>query len=570
MIATPVNSLQIRLRQARRRLVTQQFLQTAGIAFGIGLAFFITWLLAEPFLNIAQPMVWRWVVLGSTGGIAIAIAVLRTFRSAPSSLETALAIDQRFDLKERLTTAFSLPPELAANPVGLALIEDARTRVERIAVRDKFPVQLGWRSLFIPAQVAAILLVWFFYDPARMTSWAKGNPNDDNAEQTAETTGPEKSALNTRPFIKPPAERPNQFKDSKELQDLQAELEKLYADNNKEKTSDKPEQLREKATEIAKAEEMLKKHEQVMAEKFQKLQQQLEGLTQLGKGEARPEGPGKEFEEALAKGDLKKAEEEADRLKKKARDKNMNEKEAEQLKKEIQQMEDRVDRLNREQKKKEEQLKDLINKAKKENRDAESLERELNNLQQEMAQTKETQKLAEAMKQAKKALEEKDFDGVADQMEKIAGQLGDLQEQLKDLDDVEEHLQNLKELKNRLCKECEGEGEGKQKGKGGEKDNAKGYAEGASGKREENKDALTKKGEENQVRGFFDPKGKKRYGGSTTGPAFKQQSSAEMAGEIQQAVQEAPEAVEVQRLPRAAKDMVKEYFEKLGGQSPKK
>ena len=41
-----------------------------------------------------------------------------------------------------------------------------------------------------------------------------------------------------------------------------------------------------------------------------------------------------------------------------------------------------------------------------------------------------------------------------------------------------------------------------------------------------------------------------------------------MAGDIRQAVQDAPDAVEVQRLPKAARDLVKEYFEKLGNQAP--
>lgn len=70
------------------------------------------------------------------------------------------------------------------------------------------------------------------------------------------------------------------------------------------------------------------------------------------------------------------------------------------------------------------------------------------------------------------------------------------------------------------------------------------------------------------MRGGFDPRGRKTYAGATNGPAFKKASSAEMSKDIEQAVQEAPEAVEVQRLPRAAKEMVKEYFEKLGGQVP--
>jgi hypothetical protein len=123
-------------------------------------------------------------------------------------------------------------------------------------------------------------------------------------------------------------------------------------------------------------------------------------------------------------------------------------------------------------------------------------------------------------------------------------------------------------MKKEGCKDCEGE---KKDGQGGDGESrANSRAEGATGNRPENKDAKTKEGDEKRVRGFFDPKGRKTYGGSTTGPAFKKASSAEMSKEIQQAVQEAPEAVEVQRLPKAAQEMVKEYFEKLGGQAPPK
>jgi hypothetical protein len=176
------------------------------------------------------------------------------------------------------------------------------------------------------------------------------------------------------------------------------------------------------------------------------------------------------------------------------------------------------------------------------------------------------QELAKALKQCKQCLDKNDMDGLADQLGQIGKQLGDIDDELKDFDDIEEHLQNLRQMKKEGCQQCEGDG--KKKGEGGEKDNATGYAEGASGKRPENKDAVTKGHEEQRVRGFFDPKGRKAYGGSTNGPAFKKASSTEMATDIKQAVQEAPEAVEVQRLPKAAKEMVKEYFEKLGNQAP--
>ena len=39
-----------------------------------------------------------------------------------------------------------------------------------------------------------------------------------------------------------------------------------------------------------------------------------------------------------------------------------------------------------------------------------------------------------------------------------------------------------------------------------------------------------------------------------------------MAGEIKQASQEAPEAIEQQRIPKDARDIAKGYFRNLGGQ----
>ena len=46
-----------------------------------------------------------------------------------------------------------------------------------------------------------------------------------------------------------------------------------------------------------------------------------------------------------------------------------------------------------------------------------------------------------------------------------------------------------------------------------------------------------------------------------------------MTGEVRQASQEAPEAIEQQRIPKAARDMAKAYFRNLGGRpepEPKK
>ena len=49
------------------------------------------------------------------------------------------------------------------------------------------------------------------------------------------------------------------------------------------------------------------------------------------------------------------------------------------------------------------------------------------------------------------------------------------------------------------------------------------------------------------------------------GPAFTKRTGIEMGKEIQEAVQEAPQTPDVQRLPRDAQSGVKEYYERIGG-----
>jgi len=70
----------------------------------------------------------------------------------------------------------------------------------------------------------------------------------------------------------------------------------------------------------------------------------------------------------------------------------------------------------------------------------------------------------------------------------------------------------------------------------------------------------------------FDAKGKKIFDGYAPGQNFKKKGGAEMAGEIQQAAQEAPEAVEQQRIPRAYRDSAKGFYRRLreqtGGEKP--
>src|ERR1700730_4608315 len=68
---------------------------------------------------------------------------------------------------------------------------------------------------------------------------------------------------------------------------------------------------------------------------------------------------------------------------------------------------------------------------------------------------------------------------------------------------------------------------------------------------------------ESKIKAEFDQKGKKIFDGYAPGEGFRKKTGAEIAGEIKQASQEAPEAIEQQRVPKAAREMMKSYYEKM-------
>jgi len=74
---------------------------------------------------------------------------------------------------------------------------------------------------------------------------------------------------------------------------------------------------------------------------------------------------------------------------------------------------------------------------------------------------------------------------------------------------------------------------------------------------------------DSKVKAEFDPKGKKIFDGYAPGEGFRKKTGAEIAGEIKQASQEAPEAIEQQRIPKAAREMMKSYYEKMRQQAEK-
>ncbi|MFN5851222.1 MAG: hypothetical protein ACK44Q_05320, partial [Pirellulaceae bacterium] len=136
---------------ARRRLVIGKWLERLvpwGTAGAI-LAAVIAWAPKAIAIPGWNPNWSLWAIaLGALLGAAI--AAIEAWWRAPTALQTALEIDRRFQLRERLSSLLQLRPQEADSAVGKLLESDAKERVERIDVRDQFPIEAP-RALAVPA-----------------------------------------------------------------------------------------------------------------------------------------------------------------------------------------------------------------------------------------------------------------------------------------------------------------------------------------------------------------------------------------------------------------------------------
>jgi len=549
-----------------RRLFIQTLLSHLAVAWAAALAATAGWLLAEPFaLAEPQPQL-RWIVLGVALGLATVTAVVTALRRTPGRTRAALSLDEQFQLRERVTTAYSLSPAELASPAGQALLADVQTRVEKLDVAGKFPIRLRWSSALVPAAGVAVALIVLFYNPTLPS--AQGNAGKDRpvAQEDKKDIDKKLAEFGKKQPREPLAlaEKPK----SEELKRLEAKLEEI-AKLPRETTQ----QLRERVKDLTPLEEEIKKLERERAERAKALQQQLSQKDKLMPNDVPNNGPAKDLQKALADGNLDQAKEELDKLAKKLQKNELTQQEKEQLNKQLNELQKKMERLA-EQKDKEEQLKQLAKEGKL---DPEALQRELQELKKDTEKLKDLNKLAQKLGQCQKALKEGDSKSAGAALGEAAGELAQIDLDTKELDDLRDQMQKLQGAKDAMCKACdgdaqmlggenEGDANGQSRGrKPGRSINGGGAAEGASGPRPD--------GEQRKISTFdaranaqFNAKGKKVFDGYAPGQSFKKKPGVELAGEIQQAAQEAPEAIEVQRIPKAAKDMAKGYFKNLGGQ----
>jgi hypothetical protein len=559
------------IARVNRRLFVQIFLNRLMACWVGALVLAAIWFLVEPLLFDSPPVWLRWTVAGSLVGLATLLGGLLAALAAPSRVFAALSLDEQFGLKERVTTSLMLTPEQQASPAGQALLEDVQQRVAKLDIPEHFPIRVSWVASLVPALALVLTLVALFYEPPR--SAAKVDPRDElkqpptnKAEINEKFAKLKKKAIQKRPGDEPQTEKAKEF---------EAELDKIAS-----RPRDTRDQLRQRMAEMQKLEDDIKERKNQQLDKSKSIKQQLQQLDR--QAQKSKDGPTRDLEKALAQGDMNKAKDEMDKLAEKMRNNELTDKEKQDLKDKLDQMKDQLQKLAQ-NKDKEEELKKLAREGKM---DKETLQRELDRLKQENEKLQDLANLADQLAQARDALEKGDSEGAADKLKGAANQLKQMDLTDTEIDELNDQLQRLRDAKKAADKgdkagdkEGDGDGEGKD-GKDGKSGRSKDKGNGKGDTDEPNDGGIGEGrrplGKEQPYTKFdgrqgadFNPKGKKIHDGFAPGQNFKSKPGPEIAGEVRQAAQEAPEAIEQQKIPKAARDLAKGYFKGLGGQDEK-
>ena len=226
------------LVRVRRRLFLQTLLQMLIWCWLACLAGAAGWFLAEPYVLPNAVSSLRWAIAGSLPGAGAVLAIILAGMRTPSRVAAALALDERFNLKERVTTTLTLSEAERASPAGQALIADVHSRLGPLRVGDRFPVRIPWLAALVPIGAAVLLLLAYFYKPALTPTQAGSDqPLADSVVAKARI---EKSL---RPLQRKQAKKRGERPKSEELQRLEAELDRL---------AQKPHDTREQARELVK------------------------------------------------------------------------------------------------------------------------------------------------------------------------------------------------------------------------------------------------------------------------------------------------------------------------------
>lgn len=548
------------VNRAQRRLIGQQFLSIAVwslfamlLVAAIGLAIPKLWALQLPSDT------WNYSWLGGSLAVGMIVAGVWTYLVRRSSIDAAIELDRRFGLKERVSSTLALNADERETEVGKALVADAIRKVERIDVREQFRIQPTWRIALpiIPTLVIAALL---FVPNASLVKKAAANTETPKELKKALQGSVEKFKQAVRKDDQKPKTE-EELKTEQALKEVAKKLDDVLKDENLDK---KKVQIELNAL----AKDIEKRQKELAGSQEMKKQ-----LDKLGKIE---KGPADKLADALKNGDFKEAKKALENLKEQLKEGNLNEKDKEQLAKQLNDLKEKMQQMAADQKEAREKLEQEVAKklAQGDREGAAKLQEKLDQMQKEGQKAEQMlEQLAQKMGQCADCMKQGgDPKQAAAKLDQLAQAMKEAQEQLDQIQNLDEMLDKLAECKNCMNgkdgKDGKGDMEGELDGNNMRMSNkankgkpGMGLGKGnGRGDRPENevdtKEYLSKASVKTQA-------GESVRTGVAGGENLKNQTLQEAKAELKAAVDQDADALEEVNLPREQKNHVKDYFQKF-------
>lgn len=334
-----MNEIRSLLKVASARLEASSFLRQLHFTASIAAVAALALMIADRLPGAAFV---PWVIAGPVLGVgAVVVAIALWAKSRRAELTVAMLVDERLDLREKLSTALNVAGQ--DDPFARAAVEDAiqaaRDPRNHELAKRRFVVEPP-RNWWVAPALVCVAVMLSFVQPLNV--FAREEQLSPEVQQTkmevAQTLDAVVQAIREQPQL------------SEELADLLGDLTQEPTDRDALRT---PEQVRRDA--IKRVSDLNERLEEIISGERGKTVNAIErAMKQLKPPDS---GPGKELAEAMSKGDFKGAQAALETLMEKIESGEMSEAEKQQLIEQLQDIAEQLQKLAEQQQELENALK---------------------------------------------------------------------------------------------------------------------------------------------------------------------------------------------------------------------
>jgi chemotaxis protein histidine kinase CheA len=535
--------------RARRRLWLELFLNRLFTCLFAALAVAIVAIAVPKIVAVPNlPAHWTWwCAIGGIGGGTVA-ALAWTLMRGLSTLDAAVELDRRFELRERVSSSLALTPEAIETPAGQALLHDAARAIERVEVGSRFGITLPQRR-WLP--VVTTLFAFVLLSLVENQTAQSGIDPQAAAQAKAQRENVSKELKKRLVERKKKAAAKGLKEASGLFEQLEKETEKLrknpQADQKKSlvKLNDLAKQLEKRRSEVGSKEEMRKS---------------LANLDKLNKG------PAEKMAEAMKNGDWQKALEELKSLNEQLKKGELSEEAKKALAEQLKKLQEKLAETAQAHEKSIDELKKQIQQQQEKGNLAEAgeLQQKLDQMQAQQSQMDKLNQLGQKMGQAQEAMKQGDTSKASEAMEQMMQEMESLDAAMQEGEMLDAAMAEMQMAKDAMaCKECSGEGCQSCQGNQGNMSRpgnkpGSGMGKGTSWGQRDNSD-IDAKFRDSRVRQETG-RGASIYAGEADGPNIRGQVSTAVQTEMATSGGTPADPQVIDQLPKSRREHAEEYF----------